>query len=82
VSYGSGPRLSTEVSSGAATCPVAPCGPWDSSIKKSLSVLPVQLGTHVPNARAQVFNVSDMAYMTSEQAAQSMAESRAHAAIV
>jgi hypothetical protein len=52
--YDFGPRLLIEVGSDAATCPVAPCGPRASSIKKSLVVLLVQLGTHVPNARAHV----------------------------
>jgi hypothetical protein len=40
-----------------------PCGfLWttDSSIKKRLAGLPVQLGTHVPNARASVSNASDV----------------------
>jgi hypothetical protein len=51
VSYGFGPRLPAEVGSGSTTCPY---GPRVSSIKKSLADLPVQLGTHVPNARAHV----------------------------
>jgi hypothetical protein len=72
VSYGSGLCLPAEVGSAAATCPTAPCGPRTSSIKKSLSVLPVQLGTHVPNARPQVSNAPDRACMTCGQAAQSM----------
>jgi hypothetical protein len=72
MSYGSGPHLPAEVGSGAATCPAAPCGLWASSVKKSLSVMPVQLGTHVPNVRAQVFNAPDRACMTCGQAMQSM----------
>jgi hypothetical protein len=54
VPYGSGPHLPVEVSSGAVTCPTGPYGPRASSIKESLAGLPVQLGTHVFNARAHV----------------------------
>jgi hypothetical protein len=36
----------------AATHPMVPCGPRASNIKKSLASLPVQLGSHVPNAHA------------------------------
>jgi hypothetical protein len=54
VSYGSRPCLPAEVGSGAAKCHMAHDLTsrlrWASSIKKSLAVLPVQLGTHVPNA--------------------------------
>jgi hypothetical protein len=50
VSYGSGPHLPVEVSSGTVTYPVIPCEPRPSSIKKRLAVLSVQLGTHVSNA--------------------------------
>jgi hypothetical protein len=57
VSYGSGPSLSAEVGSDAATYPTGPYGPRDSSIKKSLADLPVQLGTHAPNAHAHVSKV-------------------------
>jgi hypothetical protein len=60
VSYSSGPRLPVEVGFGAVTNHVAPCGPWASSIKKSLAVIPMQLGTYVPNARAQVFKALDI----------------------
>jgi hypothetical protein len=60
VSYGSEPRLPAEVSSGIATCPTTPCGPQASSIKKSLAVLPVKLGTHVPNACAHISKASDI----------------------
>jgi hypothetical protein len=56
VSYGFEPRLSVEMDFGAATCPATPSGPRTSNIKKSIAVLPMQLGTHVPNAHAQVFN--------------------------
>jgi hypothetical protein len=92
MSYGSRPRLSTEVGSDAATCPMTlglasrlrwapalPCVLWvrtslpgwgglghchvsHSSLratcfkhKESLADLPVQLGTHVPNAHTHVF---------------------------
>jgi hypothetical protein len=44
------------VGSGAVTCPRAPCEPWVSSIKKRLADLPMQLGTHISNARAHVSN--------------------------
>jgi hypothetical protein len=54
VSYGSGPHLPAEMGYGAATCPVGPYEPRASSIKKSLTCLPVQLGTHVPNAHMHV----------------------------
>jgi hypothetical protein len=54
MSYVFGPRLPAEVGSDVVMYPAVPCGPWASSIKKSLAVLPVQLGTHVSNARAQV----------------------------
>jgi hypothetical protein len=46
--------------SGAATRPVVPCGPRISDIKESLASLPVQLGLHVPNARAHVFKAPDI----------------------
>jgi hypothetical protein len=46
-------------------------------MKKSISVLPVQLGMHLPNVRAQVFNAPDMACMMCGQAAQSMPARRA-----
>jgi hypothetical protein len=77
MSYGSRPHLPAEVDSGAATCPVAPCGLRVSSIKKSLSVMLVQLGTHVPNAHAQASNAHDRACMMCGQAAQSMPARRA-----
>jgi hypothetical protein len=64
LSYGSRPYLSVEVGFGAATYPMAPCGPWASSIKKSLAVLPIQLGTHVPNASAQISTAPDKACKT------------------
>jgi hypothetical protein len=60
VSHSTEPRLPAREGSDAATCPAAPCGPRASSIKKSLAVLPVQLGTHVPNARVQVFKPPDI----------------------
>jgi hypothetical protein len=63
VSYGSGHRLPVEVGSDIATNLAAPCGPWDSSIKKILVVLSVQLGTHVPNVHAQVFKADSKAIM-------------------
>jgi hypothetical protein len=63
VSYGSGHRLPIEVGSDIATNLAAPCGPWDSSIKKILAVLLVQLGTHVPNAHAQVFKADNKVIM-------------------
>jgi hypothetical protein len=53
VSCGSRPHLPTGAGSDAATCPTAPCGPQVSSIRKSLPDLPVQLGTHVPNAHTR-----------------------------
>jgi hypothetical protein len=68
VSYGSRPHLPIEVGSSAATYPVAPYGTWASSIKKSLAVLPVQLGTHVSNTRAQVSKAPDTACNTCGQA--------------
>jgi hypothetical protein len=55
MSYGSGPHLSAEVGSDAATYPAGPYGPRASSIKKSLAGQPVQLGTHVLNARVHIF---------------------------
>jgi hypothetical protein len=60
VSYDSEPRLPVEVGSNAATYPAAPCGPRVSSIKKDLAVLPVQLGTHVPNAHTHVSKALDI----------------------
>jgi hypothetical protein len=54
IPYGSGPHLPIEVSSDAVTCPMGPYGSRGSSIKESLAGLPVQLGTHVSNARAHV----------------------------
>jgi hypothetical protein len=60
MSYGSGLHLSAEVSSDTATCPVALCGPWASSIKKSLACLPVQLGTYVPNVCMHVFKAPNI----------------------
>jgi hypothetical protein len=47
--------------SDAATCHAAPYGPRISSIKKSISVMPVQLGTHVPNVHTQVSSAPDRA---------------------
>jgi hypothetical protein len=38
-------------------CPMTPCGTCAPSIKKSLAGLPVQVGTHVPNASVHVFKV-------------------------
>jgi hypothetical protein len=55
--YGSRPLLLAEVGSGAITCPAGPYGPWASSIKKSVTGLPVQPATHVSNARAHVSKV-------------------------
>jgi hypothetical protein len=60
VSYGSRPRLSAGVGSGAATCLITPCGTRASNIKKSLAGLHVQLGMHVPNARAHVSKEPDV----------------------
>jgi hypothetical protein len=40
--------------------PAAPCGPQVASIKKGLAVLPVQLGTHVSNARTHVSKALDI----------------------
>jgi hypothetical protein len=60
VSYASGPRLPAEVGFGVATYTVAPYGLWALSIKKSLAGMLVQVGTHVPNARAHVFKTSDI----------------------
>jgi hypothetical protein len=77
VFYDSEPHLPIEVSSGATTYPVTPCGPRASSIMKSLPVLPVQLGTHVPNVCAQVSKVSDRVYKMCGQAALSMPAKRA-----
>jgi hypothetical protein len=72
VSYGFGPHLPVGVGSDAATYHVTPSGSWASSINKSLAVLTVQLGTHVPNAHAQVSNVPDRACKICGQEAQSM----------
>jgi hypothetical protein len=77
VLYGSEPRLQADIGFGAATCLMAPCGSRVSSIKKSLSVMHVQLGTYVSNARAQVSNAPDRACMTCRQATQSMHVRRA-----
>jgi hypothetical protein len=60
MSYGSGPHLLDKVGSGATMCLTAPCGPPASSIKKSLAGLPVQLGTHIPNARVHISNAHDV----------------------
>jgi hypothetical protein len=80
MSYGSGPHLPAEVSSGADTCLMAHCGSWASSIKKSLVDLSVELDMHVLNARAYVFNASDIraswGCKTCRQATQSMPVSR------
>jgi hypothetical protein len=54
VSSGSGPHLPAEVGSGAAMNPTVPCESRASRIKKTLAGLPVQLGTHVPNAHTYV----------------------------
>jgi hypothetical protein len=77
VSYDFGPHLPAEVDSGTATCPAASCGPRASSIKKIISVMHVQLNTHVPNAHSQVSNASDRAGITCGQAAQLMLVRRA-----
>jgi hypothetical protein len=77
ISYGSGPHLPVEVGFGAATYPMVPCGPRASGIKKSLAVLLVQLGTHLPNARAQVSNASDRTRKTCGKVVQSMPIRRA-----
>jgi hypothetical protein len=60
VSYGSGSRLLTVVDSDGTMCPAAPCEPGASNIKKRLANLPVQLGTHVPNAHVHFFKASDI----------------------
>jgi hypothetical protein len=44
----------------ATTCPMISCGPWATSIKKSLAGLPVRLGPCVPNARAHVSKMLDV----------------------
>jgi hypothetical protein len=43
----------------APDCHVS-CGPWDISIKKSLAGIPVQLGSHVPNAHAYISKTPDI----------------------
>jgi hypothetical protein len=43
----------------ATTCHAVPCGPRASNIKKSLTSLPVQLGSHVPNARTHICKTPD-----------------------
>jgi hypothetical protein len=53
--YASEPHLPVEVDSDAVMCTTGPYVPWASSIKKSLAGLPVQLCTHVLNARVHVF---------------------------
>jgi hypothetical protein len=60
VSYGSRHRLPAEVGSGATTCRMAPYGSRASNIHKSLAGLPMQLGTHVPNAHAHVSKAPDI----------------------
>jgi hypothetical protein len=72
VSYDSEPHHPPEVGSGVATCLTAPCGLRALNIKKRLAVLTVQLGTHIPNALAQVSKAPDRACMTCEQTTQSM----------
>jgi hypothetical protein len=44
----------------ATTHNAVPCESWASNIKKRLTGLPVQLGSHVPNTRAHIFNASDV----------------------
>jgi hypothetical protein len=44
----------------AATRHAVPCGPRASNTKKSLAGLPVQLGSHVPNARMHVSKMPDV----------------------
>jgi hypothetical protein len=44
---------------GAPDCHMS-CGPQDISIKKSLAGMPVQLGSHVPNARAYISKTPDV----------------------
>jgi hypothetical protein len=78
VYYGSVPHFLVQMGSGTTTYPTVPYGPRVSSIKKSLAVLHVQLDMYVPNAHAQVSKVSDMAYKTCGQTAQSMTARRAY----
>jgi hypothetical protein len=60
VSSDSGFRLLDREGSGVATaCPVAPCGTWASSIKKSLAGLPTQPGSPIPNACTHVPKAAD-----------------------
>jgi hypothetical protein len=54
MSHGPGPRLLTEVSSGAAMCPTAPGGLWTTGIKKDLVILGTQVGSRVSKARSCV----------------------------
>jgi hypothetical protein len=77
VSHGSGSHLPAREGSSAATCPAALCELHTSSIKKSLAVLLVQLGTHVPNAHTQVSKSPDRACKTCGQTTQSMSTWRA-----
>jgi hypothetical protein len=49
-----------EGSSVVTACLVAPCGPWASSIMKSLAGMCAQSGSHVPNARAYVPKAADV----------------------
>jgi hypothetical protein len=58
VSSGSGPHLPTKLGSDVTTCPMVPYEPWALSIKKSLTDLPTQPGSSVPNARTHVPNVA------------------------
>jgi hypothetical protein len=68
--YGSGPHLLAGKDSDAVTCPTAPCEPWDSSIKKNIACLLVQLDTHVSNTCAHVSKMHDVwPYKTCEQVA-------------
>jgi hypothetical protein len=51
----------------AATHPAVPYGPGATDIKKSLVGLPVNLGPHVPNARAHVSKTPNVRVIISLQ---------------
>jgi hypothetical protein len=54
------PNLAFKDSSAIITCPTVFCGPQALNIKKSLTGLSVQLGSHIFNARVHVSKASDV----------------------
>jgi hypothetical protein len=59
VSYGTEPCLPAQEGFGAATCPVALCGPQTSRIKKCLDGLPMRLDSCVSKACLYVTEMPD-----------------------